>query len=146
MNTKLNVKLTMLFVFLLQICIAQERTITGIVSDENGVPLPGASVVEKNTTNGVSTDFDGKYSITVSEGAVLVFSYVGYAEKEVALGAGDQINVSLDPDNALEEVIITAQGIRKEKKALGYAVSTVDSKDIEQKPDTDIGRILRGKA
>ena len=146
MNTKLNLKLTMLFVFLLQICIAQERMITGIVSDENGVPLPGASILEKNTTNGVSTDLDGKYSITVNEGAVLVFSYVGYGEKEVVIGNEDVINLSLDPDNALDEIVITALGIKREQKALGYAVSKVGKEQLEQRSEGDLGRLLQGQA
>ncbi|WP_299129575.1 SusC/RagA family TonB-linked outer membrane protein [uncultured Winogradskyella sp.] len=146
MKTTLKIRLTLLVALLMQIGFAQQKTVTGVVSDESGLPLPGATVLQKNTSNGVATDFDGKYSINVGSGDVLVFSYVGYANKEVIVAEANTINISLEPDNSLEEVIVTAQGIKKEKKALGYAVSTVESKDIEQKPDTDIGRILRGKA
>lgn len=146
MRTKFNGLLTLLLVLMVQLALAQEKTVSGTVSDESGVPLPGASVVIKGTDTGTSTGFDGKYNIKANQGQVLVFSYIGYKSKEVPVGASNTINISLDPDNQLEEVIITAQGIKKEKKALGYAVSTVDSKDLEQKADTDIGKILRGKA
>ena len=131
---------------MVQLALAQEKTVKGTVSDESGLPLPAASVVVKETNAGLSTDFDGNYSIKVNQGQTLVFSYVGYEDKEVVVGALSTINVSLNPGNQLEEVIITAQGIKKEKKALGYSVTTVTSKDLEQKADTDIGKILRGKA
>ncbi|WP_420574698.1 SusC/RagA family TonB-linked outer membrane protein [Kordia sp.] len=146
MRTKFNGVLTLLLALMVQLALAQEKTVKGTVSDESGVPLPAASVVVKETNAGISTDFDGNYSIKVNQGQTLVFSYVGYKSQEVKVGASNTINASLQPDNQLEEVIITAQGIKKEKKALGYAVSTVESKDLEQKADTDIGKILRGKA
>ncbi|WP_046745108.1 SusC/RagA family TonB-linked outer membrane protein [Kordia zhangzhouensis] len=146
MRTKFNGMLTLLLALMVQLALAQEKTVKGTVSDESGVPLPAASVVVKETNAGMSTDFDGNYSIKVNQGQTLVFSYVGYKKKEVKVGATSTINISLEPDNQLEEVIITAQGIKKEKKALGYAVSTVESEDLEQKADTDIGKILRGKA
>lgn len=131
---------------MVQLALAQEKTVKGTVSDESGLPLPAASVVVKETNAGLSTDFDGNYSIKVNQGQTLVFSYVGYENKEVVVTALSTINVSLAPDNQLEEVIITAQGIKREKKALGYSVTTLNSEDLEQKADTDIGKILRGKA
>ena len=146
MRTKFNGVLTLLLALMVQLALAQEKTVKGTVSDESGVPLPAASVVVKETKAGMSTDFDGNYSIKVNQGQTLVFSYVGYEDKEIVVGALSTINVSLKPGNQLEEVIITAQGIKKEKKALGYAVTTVNSEDLEQKADTDIGKILRGKA
>lgn len=147
MRTKFNGVLTLLLALMVQLALAQEQTVSGTVSDESGLPLPGASVVIKGTNTGVSTNFDGIYNIKASKGQTLVFSYIGYGKKEVVVGASNKIDISLEPaDNQLEEVIITAQGIKKEKKALGYAVATVDSKDLEQKADTDIGKILRGKA
>jgi hypothetical protein len=142
MRTKFNGILTLLLALMVQLALAQEQTVTGTVSDESGLPLPGASVVIKGTNTGVSTNFDGQYTIKASKGQTLVFSYVGYGQKEVAVGASNKIDISLDPsDNQLEEVIITAQGIKKEKKALGYAVTTVTSEDLEQKADTDIGKV-----
>jgi TonB-linked SusC/RagA family outer membrane protein len=138
--------LTLLLALMVQLALAQEKTVKGTVSDESGIPLPAASVVVKETNAGTSTDFDGNYSIKANQGQTLVFSYVGYKRKEVVVGATNTIDASLTPDNQLEEVVITAQGIKKEKKALGYAVTTVESEDLEQKADTDIGKILRGKA
>ncbi|PTX60966.1 TonB-linked SusC/RagA family outer membrane protein [Kordia periserrulae] len=146
MRTKFNGMLTLLLALMVQLALAQEKTVKGTVSDESGIPLPAASVVVKETNAGTSTDFDGNYSIKANVGQTLVFSYVGYKKKEVIVGSSNTIDASLAPDNQLEEVIITAQGIKKEKKALGYAVTTVESEDLEQKADTDIGKILRGKA
>lgn len=146
MRTKFNGMLTLLLALMVQLALAQEKTVKGTVSDESGIPLPSASIVVKETNKGTTTDFDGNYSIDVNQGQTLVFSYVGYKTKEIPVGGSNTVDVSLEPDNQLEEVVITAQGIKKDKKALGYAVTTVESKDLEQKADTDIGRILRGKA
>ena len=80
----------------------QAQSISGTVSDENGVPLPGATVLVEGTSNGVSTDFDGNYSINASSGDTLVFSFVGYTSQSVVVGSSSTVNVSLQPDNALE--------------------------------------------
>jgi len=146
MRTKFNGILTLLLALMVQLALAQEKTVKGTVSDDSGIPLPAASVVVKETNAGTSTDFDGNYTIKVNQGQTLVFSYVGYKKQEIVVSASSTINATLKADNQLEEVIITAQGIKKEKKALGYAVTTVQSEDLEQKADTDIGKILRGKA
>nr|WP_321237267.1 SusC/RagA family TonB-linked outer membrane protein [uncultured Psychroserpens sp.] len=147
MKTKFNGILTLILVLAVQLCFAQEKSISGIVSDVSGLPLPGVNIVVQGTTNGTQTDFDGKYTINANEGDIIVFSYVGLKNQSVTVGASNTINVTMQEDaSVLDEVIVTAQGIRKEKKALGYAVSTVSSEDIEQKADTDIGKILRGKA
>jgi len=106
MKTKFSGILTLFLAFVVQITIAQEKTITGAVSDESGLPLPAATVLVKGTTNGTSTDFDGNYSISANEGEVLQFSYVGYATSEILVAASNTINVSLEPDNALEEVVL----------------------------------------
>lgn len=139
--------LTLLFALVVHYSYAQEKTLTGTVSDPSGLPLPGVNVVVENTTNGTQTDFDGKYSITANEGDILVFSYVGFATQEITVSTGDVIDVQLSEDAAqLDEVIVTAQGIKREKKSLGYAVSTVEEEQINQKAEADIGRILQGKA
>jgi TonB-linked SusC/RagA family outer membrane protein len=144
MKTKFSGILTLLLAFVVQFTFAQEKTITGTVSEESG-PLPGVSIVIKGTQTGTETDFDGNFSIQASVGDVLRFSFVGMQTKEVTVGASSTMNVVLDADNLLEEVVITAQGIRREKKALGYAVSTVKPDQIERKPETDVARILTGK-
>ncbi|MDN3664984.1 SusC/RagA family TonB-linked outer membrane protein [Algibacter miyuki] len=146
MNKKL---LFFVLVFMLSssACIYAQKTVTGTVSDNNGLPLPGVNLVIKGTVNGASTDFDGNYSIstqTVTD--VLVISYVGYKTQEISVGNQSVINVALQEDTeALSEVVITAQGIKKSKKALGYAITTLDSEDVEQRPEADLARTLQGK-
>ncbi len=143
MKTKFNGILTLLLAFVVQISFAQ-TTVSGTVSEENG-PLPGANVIIKGTNTGTQTDFDGNYSIQASPTDVLVFSFVGFASQEIVVSTQTSINVTLASDNALDEVIVTAQGIKREKKALGYAVTTVSAEQVEQKPQTDLVRALNGK-
>ena len=147
MRTKLNGILTLLLALVVQVSLAQEKTVSGTVTDPSGLPLPGVNIVVQGTTNGTQTDFDGNYSIQASAGQALVFTYLGMSPETRTVGAGNTVNVQMTEDaQALEEVVVTAQGIRREKKALGYAVATVGNEDIEEKADTDIGKILRGKA
>ena len=144
MKTKFSGILTLLLAFVVQVSFAQ-TTVSGTVSEENG-PLPGASVLVKGTTTGAQTDFDGNYSINASPSDVLVFSYVGYTTQEITVGGQSTINVTLASDNQLDEVIVTAQGLKREKKALGYAVSEVSSEAIENRAGGDVARVLSGKA
>ena len=144
MKTKFSGILTLLLAFVVQFTFAQEKTITGAVSDDSG-PLPGVSIIIKGTVTGTETDFDGKYSMQASVGDVLRFSFVGMKTKEVTVGAANTINVVLEADNVLEEVVVTAQGIKREKKALGYAVSSVSSDQLEQRAEGDVARVLQGK-
>ena len=147
MKTKLNGILTLALVFAVQLLFAQEKTISGTVSDGDGIPLPGATVIVQGTTNGVSTDFYGNYTIFANEVETLSFSFIGYVAKTVVVGASNTINVTLETDSQqLDEVIVTSLGIKREKKALGYAVSEVDNAQLEQRADGDIGRVLSGKA
>lgn len=130
---------------LVQLTFAQQKTVSGTVSDENGLPLIGATVVIVGTSSGTTTDFDGNYKITASQGDVLNFSYVGYSDQSITVGASNTINTTLQLDNTLDEVVVTAQGIKREKKALGYAVTTLTSESVENKPEADIARVLSGK-
>lgn len=139
------IKLTMLCFLTIQMGLAQ-KIVTGVVSDDQGLPLPGATVLEQGTTNGVTTDFDGNFSIEVAEGQTLEISFVGYETSQIVVGSSDTINVSLGLGNELEEVIVTSLGIKREKQALGYAVSEVASEALEQRAEGDIGRVLSGKA
>ena len=125
MKTKFSGILTLFLAFIVQISIAQEKTITGIVSDDQGLPLPAATVLIKGTTNGTSTDFDGRYSITANTGQSLVFSYVGYANKEVLISDDAIVNITLAPDNTLEEVIVTAVGIKRKPDEITTAFENV---------------------
>ena len=100
---------------------AQQKTITGVVSDETGLPMPAATVIIKGTSSGVSTDFDGNYSITAHLGDVLNFAYVGYGTKSITVGTSNIINVSLEPDNSLDEVVVTALGFKRERREVAYS-------------------------
>jgi len=147
MRTKFNGILTLLLAFVVHLTFAQEKTITGTVTDQDGLPLPGVNIVVQGTTNGTQTDFDGNYAISGEVGQVLSFTYIGQKPQTVPIGENNTINVQMQEDaQALEEVVVTAQGIKREKQALGYAVSTVGSEDLEQKSEGDVGRVLRGKA
>ncbi|MDP2088244.1 MAG: SusC/RagA family TonB-linked outer membrane protein [Flavobacteriaceae bacterium] len=145
MKTKFNGILALLLVLFVQISFAQEKTITGTVSDETG-PLPGVSVVISGTSTGAVTDFDGKYTIKARQGAVLQFSFVGMETQTKTVGAANVLNLTMSGTNVLEEVVVTAFGIKKEKKALGYAVTTIGSETVGSKPEQDVARALVGKA
>ena len=120
------------------------QQITGSVSDDNGLPLPGASIVIQGTSEGTTTDFDGNFSIESSQGSSLVISYVGY-ESQIIVVSSSQINVQLVSDNALDEVVVTALGISREKKSLGYSVTEVSGDDINTIKDNNIASSLIGK-
>lgn len=127
---------------------AQQRVITGtVISEEDGMGLPGATVLVKGTTVGTTTDLDGNYSINVPAGSdVLVFSFVGLKTHEETIGNRAVVNVTLTTDaSQLSEVIVTAIGIEREKKALGYAVTSVDNTQLENRPESDVARVLQGK-
>ncbi|OQD42231.1 SusC/RagA family TonB-linked outer membrane protein [Croceivirga radicis] len=147
MKTKLSGILTLLLAFVVHITFAQDKTISGTVTDADGLPLPGVNIVVEGTSNGTQTDFDGNYSITASTGQTLLFTYIGQKPSRRTVGAGNSINVQMVEDaQALEEVVVTAQGIKREKKALGYAVTSVGSEDLEQRAEGDVARVLSGKA
>ena len=127
---------------------AQQRVVTGtVISEEDGLGLPGATVLVKGTTVGVTTDLDGNYSINVPAGSdVLIFSFVGLKASEEAIGNRSVVNVTLKVDaSQLSEVVVTAIGIEREKKALGYAVTSVDNSQLENRPEADVARVLQGK-
>ncbi|MEO6346500.1 MAG: SusC/RagA family TonB-linked outer membrane protein, partial [Aquaticitalea sp.] len=147
MKTKLCGILTVLLLFVVQFSFAQEKTITGKITGQEGLPLPGVNIIVQGTTNGTQTDFDGNYSITASTGQVLLLTYVGLKDQKITVGTSNTLNVTMEEDTAvLDEVVVTAQGIRREKKALGYAVSEVKAEELEQRPDSDVARVLSGKA
>ncbi|WP_299122134.1 SusC/RagA family TonB-linked outer membrane protein [uncultured Tenacibaculum sp.] len=143
-KTKLNGILTLILALIMQISFAQERVISGNVSDESG-PLPGVAIIKKGTTKGTETNFDGNYSIKAKKGEILVFSFLSMKKVEKVVGNSDQINVIMKNDNLLDEVVVTAQGVKKEKRALGYSVATVNSEQLSNKPQNDVARALAGK-
>ena len=146
MKTKFSGFLTLLLAFVVQLSFAQERSISGVISDETGQPLPGVNVIVEGTSTGTQTDFDGNYVITAADGQVLVISYVGYATQRLTVQSNMTSSFQLSPDGELDEVVIVAQGISREKKSLGYAVTTIASEEIQDKAQTDVGRLLQGKS
>ncbi len=121
-----------------------QQTVTGTVSDEDG-PLPGASVVVKGTTTGVSTDFDGNFTIEANADDTLMFSYIGYAGQEIAVGNQSTINVILAADNKLDEVVVIGYGTTTKKDLTG-SVSSVSSEEITQIPASRVDQVLQGRA
>ena len=137
----------MLFMALtVQLSFAQERTISGTVTDNSGLPLPGATVLVKGTTSGASADFDGNFSIQANQGDALVFSYVGYATQEVVVGSSSTIDVKLIEDaQALQEVVVTALGIKREKASLGSAVTSIGTEELNEGSQANIADAIKGK-
>ena len=147
MKTKFSGILTLLLALVVQLSFAQEKTITGTVTDSSGLPLPGVNIIVKGTTNGTQSDFDGNYSIGAAVGQTLVYSYVGFNKVENAVTASSsRFNVTMEEGETLNEVVVTGYGgITKERKSLGYAVTTLDAEAIENKPESDVVRSLNGK-
>ncbi|MFK8283628.1 SusC/RagA family TonB-linked outer membrane protein [Capnocytophaga canis] len=142
-------KILTLFTFVFSWCLtlsAQTVSVKGTVTDESKVPLPGVSVLIKNTTRGVATDFDGKYEIKANQGDVLVFSYLGFVTQEKIVGGGNSliINVLLTEEaQQLEDVVVVGYGTQKKENLTG-AIATVDAKVLESRPLTTIGQGLQG--
>ena len=133
-------------IFSFKATIAQNTTVTGKVTDDKNVPIEGAVVTEKaQTNNRTITDASGTYRISVKAGSIITVTSVGFESKQAT--AQSTTNFTLKAlREELTEVVVTALGIKKEKKALGYAVSTIGKKDLELKPEIDVARILNGKA
>lgn len=122
----------------------QTAKITGVVSDAEG-PIIGASVVEKGTSNGTITDLDGRFSFDVKPGTILVISYVGYASQEVKATTGT-MKITLKEDNQmLDEVVVTALGIKRERKALGYGVAEVKGESLTKAKETNVINSMAGR-
>ncbi|WP_299617141.1 SusC/RagA family TonB-linked outer membrane protein [uncultured Tenacibaculum sp.] len=146
MKTKFNGILTLLLALVVQISFAQDRTISGTVSDESG-PLPGVSVLKKGTTSGTETDFDGKYSIKAKTGDVIVFSFVGMKTVERVVGSSNSINVSMESDNLLEEVIVEgAYDIRRSKPTVNTSITSLGAETIEGRPNASLVQTIQGQA
>ena len=126
-----------------------QRTISGVVTDPSGEPLIGASILVKGTTSGTVTDIEGNFALEVPAPAnILIVSYTGFSTLEYPVDdiAGEVVIELSESASQLNEVVVTALGIRKEKKALGYSVATIGSGQVENRVESDVGRILRGKA
>ncbi len=126
--------------------IHAQRTVTGVVSEADGTPMIGASIMVKGTTTGTVTDLDGSFEISVDAGAeALIFSYTGFTPREVPLGASSVLNVVLDEGVTLETAVVTALGIERDRKALTYAVEEVGGDALAQNRETNIINAIGGR-
>jgi len=139
-------KILILLCFFISITsvLAQEKTISGTVTDDSGA-LPGVSIIIKGTTTGTETDFDGKYSIKANTDDILVFSFIGMATQEKTVGESNILNVILVADNVLEEVVVTAFGKKKQKRSLGYAATAVSGDKLTEVATLNPFESLSGK-
>lgn len=145
MRQKFNVILTLLLAFVVQVTFAQEKTISGTVSSDQGMPLAGVNVVVQGTTTGTQTDFDGNYSISVSQGQVLEFSYIGFATSTKTVGGQSIIDVTLAVDAAqLAEVVVVGYGTTTKQSFTGTA-AVVSGEELSQKNVTDVSQALQGE-
>ena len=143
---KKNVRNAISGLFLFIVCsLSAQQIVNGTVTDELGAPLPGATISVIGTNDGTTTDFDGNYSITTSNGVELQISYIGYQKQNILVSDEAEFSVSLQPDNELSEVVVTALGLSREKKSLGYSVSEISGDQINTIKDYNIANSLVGK-
>ena len=124
-----------------------QRSVTGVVVDSEGVPLPGATIIEQGTDNGTTTDFDGNFSIQLeNDDAILTISFVGYGDQSIDVSNGDSFNVSLSPEEgSLEEIIITGYGTTR-KKDLVSSIAKVSGDALSNQPASSVSNLLQGRA
>ena len=126
--------------------VAQTQVTGTVVSGEDGEPIVGASVKVSGTKTGTITDVDGKFALNVPEGTKLVVTYLGMLPKTVNASVSGAMKIKLDPDNkVLDEVVVTAMGITREKKALGYASQVLDAKDLNTSGTSSLASAMQGK-
>ena len=141
----MRILLSTVFLFFSLLSVGQ-NSLTGVVSDENGVPLPGANVVIDGTSTGVSTDFDGNFEITASQGQVLAISFIGYTTQYITVSGQSNLNISLQLDNELEEVVVTALGFAAVRDQQGSTSSVVNADDVIRSAEPTVVNALSGKA
>ncbi|WP_143307895.1 SusC/RagA family TonB-linked outer membrane protein [Chitinophaga vietnamensis] len=124
----------------------QQKDVHGTVKDSKGSPLPGVTVIVKNTGKGTQANANGQYKIAAKAGDVLVFRFVGFTVKEVTVGSDDEMNITLEEGSTgLNELVVTALGIKKEEKSVGYAITKVKGGDFTQAREINVGNALVGK-
>jgi len=145
---KQNAKWIFLFMLALisHVSLAQNQEVTGTVVDDSGLPLPGVNVIEDGTSNGAQTDFDGNFTINVGQDAVLMFSYLGMKEQKVTVGNQTSLEVTMMPATGqLDEVVVTALGIKRDKKSLGYATQELGGDEASDVATQNFTNALSGK-
>jgi TonB-linked SusC/RagA family outer membrane protein len=146
MKLKLNGFLVLVLALITQMSFAQERAVSGVVSDNAGMPLPGVSVLVKGNKTGTQTGFDGAYTIKASPSDILVFSYIGMKTQERGATSNSIFVKLMDNTQQLNEVVVTALGIKREQKTLGYAVSNVTADELSKSGEQNVIQGLAGKA
>ena len=142
---KLYFFLSLIGMFTLSVGLAQQKSISGTILDETGGPLPGATVLVEGTNRGVTTDFDGNFSIQASEGETLIVSYVGYADQSIPVGSQDSYSATLSPDNELEEVVLTALGIERKKDDDISSATVIKTDIVNRSGEPNLLQGLAGK-
>ena len=128
----------------MQFSFAQEKTVTGVVSDGSG-PLPGANVVVQGSKTGTQTDVDGKYSIKAKAGDVLVFSFVGMTNTTAKVTTSNTLNVKMQDGVKLEEVVVGALGVKRKEKAVGYAAQSIKGSTLTEARESNLVNALSGR-
>lgn len=146
MKKTLRKSLTLLLLLVVQLTLAQEKTISGKVSDQSGIALPGVNIIIKGTTTGTQSDFDGNYALSSNVGDVLVFSYVGLQTQEITVAESSTINVTMLEDaESLDEVIVTAVGIKRKPDEITTAYENLKAEEITSANNPDAVQSLVGK-
>lgn len=152
MTTTIKFKDRVLSLLTLLLCLAlpiqawaQKQTVTGTVTEQNGEPIIGATIMEKGTTNGTTTDFDGNFSINVTKDAIILVSYVGYVPQEIKVGNKTHLDIVIKEDNqVLDEVVVVGYGTMKKSDMTG-AISSVNGSDLAKRTTTNPAEALQGK-
>ena len=140
-----KIYLTICTVLLGLVAMQAQRTISGQITGSDGIPLIGVNILERGTSNGTISDLDGNYSLSVAENATIIYSLIGYATMESAIGDESTIDLVLESGVALDEVVVTALGITREKKALGYAITEVAGSELTEARENNVINSLAGK-
>ena len=140
-----RLQLTFLLLFGIVTFALAQMKVSGKISDPIGEPLVGASIVEKGTTNGAVTDSDGNFSLMVKENSTVQVSMVGFGTQDIAVGSQSVLNVTMTEGTALNEVIVTALGISREKKSLGYSAQDIKGSDLTAAPEVSPINNLNGR-
>ena len=131
--------------FISTMVMAQERQVTGTITDSDGLPLIGVNIIFENTSRGTQSDFDGNYSITANQGEVLVYSFVGFSTVRRTLGSEATINVQMLPDETLDEVVVVGYGTQSKRKVTDN-IASISSEQINNIPVSNMQSSLVGKA
>ena len=146
MRTKFSGILTLLLALVVQLTFAQEKTISGTITDDAGLPLPGVNIIVQGTNTGTQSDFDGNYTITANVGQTLVFSYVGFTDFTSTITASTAtLDVAMQAGTELEEIVVTGVASGTIKKKVGVAVNVVKAEDLQDAGATTLDQALQGK-